>query len=533
MNGGRRLRAPTIDGAWLIDPAWSELPRMLKTNVAARSTRSYAVQGLSLAQLTEQARADLVRDALHDTSQYRNVSRAKFCAPNSSLILAGHQPEMFHPGVWAKNFALAKLAENVGAIAVNLVIDGDTLKSPSLRVPTGTVDEPRVDAAAFDAPGDEIPFEERQVLDSATFTSFGERATAAVHPLVAEPLMKKFWPLVTARHAAGTATLGGCIAEARHQLEGQWGLETLELRQSRMCDTPSFRRFALHLLAQLPQFHEAHNSALTDFKQREHIRSANHPVPALGSDDDYLEAPLWVWTTANPRRRRVFVRRVGNELELTDRGELRARLPLAESGDAAKAMDAWNQLAADGVKLRSKALLTTIYARLVLSDLFLHGIGGGKYDELTDEIVRRFFGFEPPGYAVVTATRRLPIPLPPRDGKSVAELEHELWELDHHPEQFLTGFEAGAEPWIEQKRRWTQTASTRENGRERCHAIRNANAELRKFTHLESMRVTDWVSAARRRDRSEALLLSREFSSFLFPEQDLRQFLLALPSNLR
>ena len=44
-----------------------------------------------------------------------------------------------------------------------------------------------------------------------------------------------------------------------------------------------------------------------------------------------------------------------------------------------------------------------MYARVVLGDLFLHGIGGGKYDELTDAIVGRFLGVAPPEFAVVTA----------------------------------------------------------------------------------------------------------------------------------
>jgi hypothetical protein len=533
MSGGRRLRAPTTDGVWLIDPPWSELPKAVAANIAAGSARFYDFGGTSLAQLSEQARVDLIRDALRDTTQYRDVSSSALRAPSSALVLAGHQPEMFHPGVWAKNFALAKLAQAVGGTAINLVIDGDTAKTVSLRVPTGSVEEPRVESVPFDAPGDEIPHEERRVADTDLFASFGERAATTLRPLLPDPLMHGYWPRVRARHAAGVATLGDCLAEARHQLEGEWGLETLEYRQSRMCETPSFRRFALHLLARLPEFHAAHNGALVDYRRRENIRSANHPVPALAVADDYLEAPLWVWTTQNPRRRRVFARRIGGGLELTDRGEFRTRLPLAESDDVAKGIDALQTLAEQGIKLRSRALLTTMYARLVLGDLFIHGIGGGKYDELTDEIVRRFFEFEPPGYAVVTATRRLPIPLPPRSDKSAAELEHELWELAHHPERFLTGSETEAGAWIEQKRRWTETAPTRENGRERCHAIRDANAELRKFTKLEASRVAERLVVARRRERTEALLTSREFSSFLFPEQDLREFLLALPTNLR
>ncbi len=67
-------------------------------------------------------------------------------------------------------------------------------------------------------------------------------------------------------------------------------------------------------------------------------------------------------------------------------------------------------LEAEGFKVRTRALTTTLFARLFLADLFIHGIGGGKYDELTDAIVRRFYGFEPPRYLVLSATRWLPLP---------------------------------------------------------------------------------------------------------------------------
>ena len=65
--------------------------------------------------------------------------------------------------------------------------------------------------------------------------------------------------------------------------------------------------------------------------------------------------------------------------------------------------------------------MTTMYLRFYLSDLFIHGIGGAKYDELTDEIIRRFFGIEPPRYLTATATIRLPIDRPKRHGGGRAE----------------------------------------------------------------------------------------------------------------
>ena len=45
-----------------------------------------------------------------------------------------------------------------------------------------------------------------------------------------------------------------------------------------------------------------------------------------------------------------------------------------------------------------------MFSRFLLGDLFIHGIGGAKYDELGDEISRRFFGIEPPGFLTVSMT---------------------------------------------------------------------------------------------------------------------------------
>ena len=73
-----------------------------------------------------------------------------------------------------------------------------------------------------------------------------------------------------------------------------------------------------------------------------------------------------------------------------------------------------------GQKVRSRALTNTLFARLFLADLFVHGIGGGKYDELTDDIIRRFYGCEPPAFLVLSATRLLPLPAVPVGGQIVA-----------------------------------------------------------------------------------------------------------------
>src|SRR5207244_11160094 len=63
--------------------------------------------------------------------------------------------------------------------------------------------------------------------------------------------------------------------------------------------------------------------------------------------------------------------------------------------------------ASDVRQLRPRALTLTLFARVCLGDFFIHGIGGGKYDEVTDVIIRDYFGLDPPAYQVLSATLHL------------------------------------------------------------------------------------------------------------------------------
>ena len=551
MSRGRRLSAPRADGGVLIDPDWSAIRELIDRNRAAAANHdSVVIAGESLAWLAEKARSGLLREAFHYTSQYRNASQPA----SDRILLAGHQPELFHVGVWMKNFVLAGLARETGATAVNLVIDGDTIKSPSIRVPTGSLDEPRAESVPFDAAADEIPWEERGVVDSAMFESFGRRAAETIRLFVAQPMIESMWPkIVAATKRTGRIGLG--IAQARHALEGEWGLDTLELPQSRVCDTPEFRRFAWHLLAELPRFVEIHNRTLVEYRLQENIRSTHHPVPKLERDGEWLEAPLWLWTSDSSYRRRPMVRRVGDEIEITDRVNVTFRLPTSGEDAAWKSVEILAEQAKRGLKIRSRALITTMYARLVLSDLFIHGIGGGKYDELTDLLIERFFNIQPPGYVVATATRRLPIApgsltsqllLAAEEDALMSEavLRHRLWELKYHPERSIDPDQlptpdaaARAKRMIAEKRALTATdvdpLPPGTSARERCHTIRALNEGLQEFVDLQRKMLKDRQATVQRAERAWSILGSREYSAYLFPEDDLRNFLLAISARGR
>jgi hypothetical protein len=539
MNAGesgpirRRLRAPPEDGGTLIEPPPPEAGALLAHNIDLRRAARCEVAGRTLADLAGQARAELLDAAREATAQYRDVPAPP---PDGPLLLAGHQPQLFHAGVWFKNFVLGGLATAQRGTGVNLVIDSDSLRTPSLRVPGGSVQEPTAHAIPFDAPGPEIPFEERTILDRPLFDSFAGRASEQLRPLVTDPLLQEFWP-VARRRSRETDNLGACLAQSRHVLEGMWGLSTLELPQSRVCQLPAFQWFAAHLLVELPRLHDVYNRSLWEYRRVHRVRSRNHPAPDLAAEDDWLEAPFWIWTQEDPRRRRLFVRREPGRLLLSNRGRVEIELP---AGDAARTAAALAELPAQRIKLRTRALITTLWARLALGDVFLHGIGGAKYDQLTDLILQRFFHVPPPAFLTVTATLRLPIPRPRVNDNDLRQVQSELRELEFHPERWLDRH-SGEVPAADRQRvdelrrvkaHWIAAPQTRDNARQRCREIRTANQQLAAWTQRLRSAVLARRETLERQWRAEAILASREYAFCLFPARTLRNFLLEFHSAL-
>ena len=470
------LRVPQENRTAVVEPSFDQVPSLVEQNRGIRDQFQVDLQGRSLAEISILARAELLAMARRWTAAYRNVPTAP-PDPNGLVYLAGHQPQMFHPGVWFKNFALGALAKRHSATAVNLIVDNDVVSDASLPIPGGSVSEPRSMRIPFDLPDPKIPFEERRIEDRELFASFGRRVIEQIAPLVADPLIAEYWPLAQKRAQHGE-NLGACLAQARHQLEGKFlaGAATLEVPQSWICTGEAFQWFVVHILGNLKQFIEVHNQAVREYRKEHHVRSRSHPVPELAEDGLWLEAPLWIWTAEDPRRRRLFARRAAGEIVLSDRGSWEARLPFQNEADAGRAVERLLELQKGQTRIRSRALMTTLWARLALGDLFIHGIGGAKYDQVTDRLIERFFGIRPPGFLVISATLRLPVESDrvsmddiqrwcgsctaapaKRDGNTTAiptrtvpvsealdearAIQHGLRSMTYHPEKFLDGLE--------------------------------------------------------------------------------------------
>ena len=513
-------RAPQQDGAVVAVPPLSEIGPLLDANRRRLSAPPAGLRGSDWDSWRRAARAEVLAAARayfrsNDEPFPENLG-------SDSLVVAGHQPELFHPGVWVKHFALNGLARRYGATPLNLVVDNDTVKSTALRAPaapSGAEPWTHLTSIAFDRPAGELPWEERTVHDPAVFADFPERVREVLQGWGFEPILNSFWPDVR-RQARRSSLLGECFAGARRTLERRWGCHNLEVPLSAICRTPSFARFAAHLLNDLPRFSAAYNDCVHAYRRANHIKSFNHPVPDLAADGDWLEAPFWGWRSGQARRGRLFARLAGSRIELRCGADALPSLPR----DGEQFAKSWPELEARGFKVRTRALTTTLFARLFLADLFIHGIGGGKYDELTDSILRRFYGIEPPGFLVLSATRFLPLPSFAAVQEDRYRLARELRDRHWNPQRHL-GSDLGPRVLIERKQGLiAQSPSAAAGRKERFRLLRAVTEQLREGMQGSENDCRRQLAEIDRRLEANAVLRRRDYSFCLYPEEVLRPF---------
>lgn len=544
----RVLRPPAESGGRLLDPPLiadparpaASIEALVDNNRLLRAAFDTRVGDLRLWELVAATRRELLTVAAEYTGSYRDVRRPADVADwiQRPIVLGGHQPELFHPGVWLKNAALDAYARRVGGTAVNLVVDTDRCASTSVGVPVGTPREARLEAVAFDGPAPEMPWEERGIIDEECFRSFGRRADELLRPLEPAAVLRHWWPLVVER-AAESHRLGLAIAQARHLYEERLGLDTLELPVSELVRLPTVMVFMGWLLSQPVRLHEAYNAALADHRRLHAVRGRARPAPDLAvrhDDGPWVELPWWIWSREDQRRRRVFAGPMTpGKLVLSDMESLRVELPIAPDTPPSRWVDALSRMEEHGLRLRPRALMTTLVARLLVADVFVHGIGGAAYDSITDEIVRRLTGCDPPRHAVVTGTLRLPLEgvfpgLAAADPEGdLAAARRTLRDIEFHPERHLTADVAAREEvadLVRQKRRWIDTHPSPSLARRRCQEIRAANEQL--AARCEPLRgdLGGRLAPLATAIRAARILRSREHPWCFFAENALKPFLL-------
>jgi hypothetical protein len=378
-------KAPADDGQILIWPDPSVLLRDTRDNLHRLNTaHAVRLQGIALPELRRAVRTWIGHESI-----------------DQPLIVTGHQTELEHPGVWVKNVLLHVASQKLDGHAFHVAVDTDAPKHLQLRWPGESIpvtDDPGVSDAAWsgllDPPSPQhVAAIERRLAEASTDWDF-------------EPMLPQVLSSLR-RLALESLHLPNALINAVHELEWSLGLRHHALMASPLWASEPFFVFAHHLLADAARFAAKYNAALGAYRKETGTRSTTRPMPDLFIGPDACEVPFWIDDLAAAQRRRpsVVMSDGAWTLQLPG-GECFRFAPGADGWDAAKELRRW--LVANRMRLSPRALTLTMFLRLAAADQFIHGIGGGRYDQVTDRIIASYFGVDPPRFALTTATLFFP-----------------------------------------------------------------------------------------------------------------------------
>ena len=231
----RRLRVPRQNQTALHDPPLSQAVDRLQVNRQRIADQAMSIfpgslmpGAIPIADLQAQARQEILQLAMAYSGRYLNAKALadfKIDIPDS-VVMSGHQPELYHPGVWYKNFVLSELARRSNAVAINLVVDSDLAGRHSIRYPDLSSEPFRVGSIPVDRASAAIPHEQREIVDRDFFESFVSRVNQrvpSVDPASSIRVVDRLWPHVVQatralrRRSGGTPAPPGCGIQRRRR----------------------------------------------------------------------------------------------------------------------------------------------------------------------------------------------------------------------------------------------------------------------------------------------------------------------------
>lgn len=456
VQAAKRWTAPEGPKGLLCDPPLERWGTVAAQNRAVLDGLRFDVAGVSSAQLRQAARRRVLELAGLDPHD----------AEQRPIIITGHQPQFYHPGIWVKAFAAAAAARLHGVHGLNVAVDHDAgelaaeipWRRASASSRLGWTKEflvPPVGGRPLEtlpAPGPDVV---QQFLDKVS-----AHVATLEWPEGAKRVRTFAEALKSAAEDAQSAAEVGLLARRRY--EEAFGQRLVpDVPMSRISGTPEFLRFFVYWAFHAEPLRRAYNAALAEYRRRHKVRSQANPFPdLLVRPDQGVELPFWGLTPSGVRRK-LYAREDGGGIVLSHLEGQFARLPLDGDEAVAALLDA-------GAQVRPRAAPLTVFHRLFVSDLFIHGIGGAGYDQVTDLFIEKVFGVPAPTYAVVSATLHLPLGETPVQPGALRALRRKLRDLRFNPQRFAWELgEAGAKlaPLLRRKEELIDAIQRAQRGR--------------------------------------------------------------------
>ncbi len=332
-----------------------------------------------LTELKLKIRSKLLATAKEYTEYLSKKSREVFnkeiyncseTADSEYLILSGHQPEIYHHGLLFKNYLLNKVVKSRLASGINLIIDTDEGTAGTLVYPFRYKGQPQHKKTEFNS---EIkPFMFQRIPEKET-------------------LIKAFREINNSEYLKYYEKLAGePVTEAHTIIRRIFESDSsyFEVPISKLLHISEIKEFLNSIIIDYKNFSLVYNQTLKAYRAEHNIKNHANPFPDLNISESKIEMPFWLIDKVSEKRFSLFAGVESDELRIYTEDKSYNLVQIAEK-----------------YLVVPKAALITLLARLILSDFFIHGTGGGKYDRFTDNFIYNYYKIKAPLFAVATADK--------------------------------------------------------------------------------------------------------------------------------
>src|SRR3990167_4469758 len=546
-----------------LEPAIEHIPELALENRRKISGYKFEINGVPFQVLRDKTRMEILRKAVFYTNGIKSLLRkdtSGLCLyvrnstqsntineltldyeaiKNIPIVQTGHEPILYHPGIWIKNHLAHYLVKIVGGISVNMIVDNDACNMGFMYVPILSEISTSVGKVAFVKNKDHVAYEEivfddfepilqfkEEVIDLLSKNAYREDVKTIVEDI--QGMFEQFTNRIGEYYQQGCSDMVGLLTAARKSLEEDFGIENPEVPVSWMCDTDGFYHFLLHILYEAERFAKIYNEKLAEYRSIHKTRSKANPLPDLRIVGNFIELPFWVWK-AEGQRAKCYMVNEGEDIKITDGVDILVILKKSEG--AMENLSRLKVLMEAGIKIRPRAITTTMFSRLFFSDVFIHGIGGAKYDTITDEIIKEFFGIDPPGFVTISATLYLPLDTYDSDARELYDLQRSIDDMRYNPERYASK-ETQKEPEfinrVREKQRLLKmmTVGNADEKRQYFRRIKELNKLMLSQVHTELQKKQREINAIREKLAYNEVVRFREFPICLYPTKILKDYLL-------
>jgi hypothetical protein len=320
----------------------------------------------------------------------------------ADIIATGHQPNWHHCGILAKNIITDRFARQTDGTAIHLVLDHDICDT-SMMLPEYVGDGSlRFKAIPLEQKQQDVPLEFRPVPLKEQLIILIESVLRIENSFCSEIGRQNLHSIIEmAQSCTGIADF---ITRLQAYLNQALGLEIFYLPVSLMSQSDCFTDFVCPIICNAAGFVKSYNQAILNQREFHKLRP-NQTVRPLKINDcnNAFELPFWLVSNTGERAS-LYVSVNGKTLHVGTEHSVAGTIDL--SGD--KKQQLLEILEESKCVIRPKAVTLTLFVRMYLTDWFVHGIGAGNYEYITDHLISHYYKIPGLNYGIATATMILP-----------------------------------------------------------------------------------------------------------------------------